>query len=75
MDFRAAYDRLIERVTREEIADALDVSYASVKQALLPRTSSNYRNPPAGWERGFAKLARERGGELIKLADQLERGT
>ena len=27
---------------------------------------------PAGWEKAIAKLARERGGELVKLAEELE---
>ncbi len=29
------------------------------------------RTPPEGWEKALAKLARERGGELMELADEL----
>ncbi len=34
---------------------------------------AGYRQPPAGWEKAIAKLARERVGELVKLAEELER--
>ncbi len=33
---------------------------------------AGYRQPPAGWERAIAKLARKRAGELVKLAEGLE---
>jgi hypothetical protein len=73
MDFRSAVDRLRDCATREEIAIALGVSFYTVEQALLPGSSAGFRNPPPGWEKGIAKLARKRGGELVKLAEQLER--
>ncbi len=48
---------------------------ANISQAprgrLNPGTDS-YRTPPAGWEKAIAKLARERAGELVKLAEELE---
>jgi hypothetical protein len=35
-------------------------------------SSANYRRPPDGWEKAIAKLARERAGELLGLAEELE---
>ena len=32
----------------------------------------SYRSPPPGWEKAVAKLARKKGGELVKLAEELE---
>ena len=43
-----------------------------IRQARLDPASSSYRRPPAGWESAIAKLARERAGELVKLAEELE---
>jgi hypothetical protein len=73
MDFRTVVDRLRERPTREDIADALGASFYSVAQALLPETSSGRRAPPGGWKSKLAKLARKRAAELVKLAEQLEK--
>jgi len=73
MDFKSAVDRLRYSATREEIAEALGVSFYSVAQALLPNDSGGFRKAPPGWEQGLAKLARKRGGDLVKLAEQLER--
>ncbi len=74
MTFREATDRLAERgVGLAAVADALGVSYATVKQARLDASSPSYRKPPEGWEPVLAALARKRGGELLKLAERLER--
>jgi len=34
--------------------------------------SPEHRPPPENWEKAIAKLARERAGELLKLAEELE---
>lgn len=72
MDFRAAVKTLGGAYTQQDIADALGVSWHTVKQASLPTDSSGHRNPPEGWEARLAKLARERAGELDDLATELE---
>jgi hypothetical protein len=59
-------------VSVAEVAELLDRPVQSVKQMRLDADHPNYRPPPLGWERAFARLARRRGGELIKLADELE---
>lgn len=75
MDFRTAVEGLAGCVTRQEIAEALGVSFYSVKQALLPTESAAHRSPPPGWEVALVKLAKARGKELGKLVEQLERGS
>jgi len=72
MDFKTAVEQLGQRPTREDLADALGVSFWSVKQALLPEGATNRRSPPAGWRRVLAKLAREHARRLEELAARLE---
>lgn len=73
VEFRAAVKALSAGFTHDEIADVLGASFYSVKQALLPSDSPAYRSPPPGWQKALSKLARKRGGDLAKLADQLDR--
>ena len=72
MDFREALDKLGERVTHEEVASALGVSVASVRQYRLSADARAHRSPPSGWPEVLSKLARERGEELIGLAEALK---
>lgn len=70
--FREVTDRLIEVVTLADLARELGVSHGLLRQARLNPSASSYRSPPAGWEGAVARLARERGGELLKLAEEME---
>ncbi len=73
MSFKQITDRLLDSgISLREFANALGVSYSSVKQARLNPPSPSYRKPPANWRAVLAKLVRERGGELDGLADELE---
>ena len=72
MDFKAATDRLIPAVTLADLSAEIGTSNATVRQARLDPKGSSYRTPPAGWQKAIAKLARERAGELMKLAEELE---
>ncbi len=72
MEFRGALDKLGERVTHEEVAAALGVSVASVRQYRLPPEARARRTPPAGWPKVLANLAQARGEELIELAKALK---
>ena len=74
MNFKAATDRMIPAITLAGLSDELGMSVAAVRQARLDPATSSYRTPPAGWEKAIAKLARERAGELVKLAEELEGG-
>lgn len=42
------------------------------KHDWLDPSSSSYRRPPSNWREILINLARERGGELEGLADELE---
>jgi len=54
------------------MAKALGVARNSVARARLSPKSKNARAAPPSWEPAIAKLARERAGELVKLAEELE---
>lgn len=73
MNFRDAVDRLGDRVAHEQVADALGVSIASVRQYRLPPKAKAHRTPPSGWQKTLARLAKERSKELRALAEELER--
>lgn len=70
--FKRATDRLIGTVSLADLAEELGVSHGLLRQARLRTSASSYRSPPPGWEKAVAKLARERGGALIELADELD---
>ena len=73
MDFKAATDRLMELgVPARDIAEALSLQPNTVRAMRLDPESENHRTPPPNWQPKLRTLARERGGELVKLAGELE---
>jgi len=73
MDFKKATEELMDGMTREQIAEALGVSEATVRQARLDESAKAHRNPPGGWEAKVAKLAKQRADRLASLAERLSR--
>ncbi len=73
MDFKSATEILMAGMTREQIADALGCSEATVRQARLDDTAKAHRNPPEGWEATVASLARKRAERLLQVANRLAR--
>ena len=74
MNFTQATDRATTTcITLADIAQAANVTHHAVRRARLDPGTASYRTPPEGWEKAIAKLARERAGELAKLAEELER--
>ena len=71
MEFREAIDRLGERVTHEQAAEALGVSVASVRQYRLSPDAKAHRSPPARWESRLAELAKALASALLALANEL----
>ena len=71
MDFKKATEELMAGMTRGEIAEALGVSEASVRQARLDDTANAHRTPPVGWEAKVAKLAKQKAERLQRLAERL----
>ncbi len=72
MNFRDASDALTASVTLSRIAETMGVAGNTVLRARMDRDNPNSRPAPAGWEKAIAKVARERAGELVKLAEELE---
>ena len=73
MNFKEATDRAGQLgLTQAEIAEALGIAHSTVRASRLDPSSPNYRKPPAGWREKLLKAAHERGGELVRLADELE---
>ena len=73
MDFKTSSDRLTACHTFVRIAKELGVAENTVLRARMDPASANARSAPGGWESVIAKLARDRAGELVKLAEELER--
>ena len=72
MDFRKATDELCASITHDKFAKELKSSVAAIRQARLGSTAKAHRNPPEGWERVAARLAKKRARELLQLAARLE---
>ena len=72
MNFQDATDRLMSCHSLRDVAKSAGVSYTLARQARLGSDKAGHRRPPTGWEKAIAKLARERAGKLVKLAEELE---
>lgn len=72
MNFKEATDALFKRVSHDELAGALGVSVASVRQARLDPDAKAHRAPPQDWEKATVKLAADRIREYRRLISTLE---
>ena len=72
MDFREATENLCAGVSHEELAKALGVSIATVRQARLQPNAKAHRSPPDNWREAIRLLARERMARYRKLIERLE---
>ena len=75
MDFKEATDSLFDRVSHERLAEELDVSVASVRQARLKPTAGAHRAPPPRWEEAVARLAAGQIERYRLLLESLENST
>ena len=73
MNFKEATDRLFDRIDHAELATALDVSVASIRQARLSPTAKAYREPPPNWQRALIRLAENRVLHYRRLIKQIRR--
>jgi hypothetical protein len=71
MDFREATDSLFNRIDHEELAKALGVSIASIRQARLRSSAAAYRTPPDEWEGAIIRLAEERVWHYRQLIERI----
>jgi len=71
VNFREAMDRL--ELSAPDVAEALGVKPGTVRQMRLEEGTEGYRTPPENWRAVLAALARKRGKDLAKVAEQLDR--
>jgi hypothetical protein len=71
MNFKQATDGLFDRIDHADLAKAVKVSVASVRQARLKRTAIAFRESPAGWQKAVVRLARGRMAHYRKLIGRL----
>lgn len=73
MNFKDATDGLFDRISHEELADALGVSVASIRQARLPETAKARREAPKNWQEAVIRLAEKRLKHYRQLIEQLRK--
>jgi hypothetical protein len=71
MDFKEATDGLFDRIDHDELAKALGVSVASIRQARLRADASAHRAPPKDWRHAAIHLAETRVWHYRRLIDAL----
>lgn len=71
-DFRQATDELLASLTHHDLAKALGVSVATVRQARLEPGAKARRNPPHGWESVILELAKKQIAHFNALARKLQ---
>jgi hypothetical protein len=71
MNFKEATDGLFDRISHEELAEALGVSVASIRQARLPEAAKAYRHPPAGWQDKVIRMSERRVMHYRQLIDRV----
>jgi transposase len=70
MNFREATENLCAGLSHEDLAKALGVSIATVRQARLRPDAKAHRSPPEDWESAVIRLAEER---LFRYRELIER--
>jgi hypothetical protein len=73
MNFKEATDGLFNRISHEELADALSISVASIRQARLDPKAKAYREPPKNWKGALIQLAEARVWHYRKLIEQVRK--
>ncbi len=71
MDFKTATDLL--GLPASELAQEFGLQTQTIRQMRLASDSVSFRNPPDGWQKVIARLAKERGRQLKALVAALER--
>ena len=72
-DFKEATDDLLATYTHNELAQALSVSVATIRQARLEGHAKAHRSPPDGWEGVVSALAKRRAKRLLRLVVRLQK--
>lgn len=69
MNFKEATDILFARIDHSDLAEALGVSVASIRQARLGPDAKAHRAAPGNWERAAIRLAER---EIMKYRKLIE---
>ncbi len=73
MTFKDATDDLLSNITHQQLAEALGVSVATVRQARLRSDSKAYRAPPKDWPYVVIRLAEKQIMRNRALIEQVRR--
>lgn len=73
MNFKEVTDGLFDRISHEELAGALGISVASIRQGRLPVTAKAHRTAPPGWENAALRLAEKQRDHFDQLAATIRR--
>lgn len=71
MNFKSVTDELFVRVTQHDLASALGVSVALIRQGRLNPDAAAHRSPPDGWEKASLRLAENAAAHYERLARKL----
>ena len=71
MNFKEATDGLFDRIDHAELAEALGVSVASIRQARLSPDAKAHREPPSNWQDALIRLAEKRVWHYRRLIEQI----
>lgn len=74
MTFKEAVDSICRGYNHAEIANALGVSVASVRQYRLAESAKAHRNPPANWREDIIRLAERQILDRRHLIAELSNG-
>jgi hypothetical protein len=73
MNFKEATDGLFDRISHEELAEALGGSVASIRQARLGPQARARRQPPSGWEAAVLRLAQKRLAHYQRIVVEMKK--
>jgi hypothetical protein len=59
-------------LTAGEAAELFGLEVQTIRQMRMAPTSSGGRKPPDNWRTEFARVARQKGGDMENIAAQLE---
>jgi len=71
MNFKGATDVLFDNLTHSDLAEALGVSIATIRQARLKASALSHRSPPSDWKHVVIRLAERRIMHYRRLIDNL----
>ena len=71
MDFKEATDILFSGTKHEDLAAALGVSIALVRQARLKQSANAHRTAPGEWKKAVIRVAETRAKTYMALIEKL----